>query len=107
MVSSFLEEASLKEPKNKVLKDLAQKSKRSKELFLAEEKAKKNVEETKKAIVALKGKEIPELKETPEKKGVSELSEKKISEEAKQTIQTAKGERSNRNKRCREGEKSC
>ena len=76
MVSSFLEEASLKEPKNKVLKDLSQKSKRSKGLFLAEQKAKTEVEETQKAIMALKGKEVPELKGRQRKPG-PEVSEKK------------------------------
>ena len=90
VVANFLEEASLKDPKNKILKDLAQRSKQNKEIFLAEEKAKKEVEETKKAIVTLKGKEIPGLKETPEKKAVSELSERDLREEAKQAIQTVK-----------------
>jgi len=89
-VADFLEEMSLKDPKNKVLKDVARSSKQNKELYLAEKKAKKEVEETKKVIVALKGKEISEIKEAPEKKAVSELSEKKLQEEAQQAFKAVK-----------------
>lgn len=87
-IASFLEEESLADPDNKILKEFAESFKRAKELFLAEEKAKKEVKETEKAIVALGGKETPQ-KES-EKKGISELTEKNLQEEAKQAIQAVK-----------------
>jgi hypothetical protein len=89
-IADFLEKASLSDPKNKALKILTESFKRQKDIVLAEQKVKKEVEEAKKAIVALKGKVTPELKEAPEKMALTELSEKKLQEEAKQVIQTVK-----------------
>lgn len=88
LIANFLEELSLTDPNNKTLKDFAQDFKTRKEIILAEKKATKEVEETKKAIIALKGKEIREEKETHKEKQVPEVSEKKLQEEAKQAIKT-------------------
>ena len=88
-IADFLAEVSLSDPSNEVLKDFAQTFKSRKNLILAEQKAKKEVEETEKAILALKGKEIPDL-QVGAGKGVSELNEKKLQEEADLAIQAAK-----------------
>ena len=88
-IADFLAEVSLSDPGNEVLKDFAQSFKSQKNLILAEQKAKKEVEQTEKAILALKGKETPGL-QVGAGKGVSELSEKNLQQEADLAIQAAK-----------------
>jgi len=88
-ISNFLEKLSYKDPTNETLKETSQALKDKKKIILAEQKAKKEVEETEKAIGALKGKETLELKKT-EGKGGAELDEKKLQEEANQAIQAVK-----------------
>ena len=60
-IASFLEELSSKDPNNETLMLLAGDFKAQKEIILAEEKAKKEVEETKEAIAALQGKETEKV----------------------------------------------
>ena len=88
-IANFLEEASLSDPSNIVLKEFAGIFKRRREFVLAEQEAEKRVKETEKAIEDLKGKEIPEEREL-EKKEVLELNEKKLQEEAKQAIEATR-----------------
>jgi uncharacterized caspase-like protein len=89
-IADFLEKVSLSDPENKALKNFAESFKYQKRIALAERKAEKEVEEAKKAIVALQGKVTPAVKQTPDKKEVSELSKEKLQQEAKQAIQAAK-----------------
>jgi len=76
LMADFWKEASHNDPKNKELKFLAERFKNLKEILLAEEKAKKEVEESKEAIVALERKEVPAIKGPDKEKQVAELSEK-------------------------------
>jgi uncharacterized caspase-like protein len=89
LIANFLEELSLKDPKNETLREFAQIFKNKSETILAEQKAKREVEETEKAILALTGKESPEVQAKAEK-GDLELNEKKLQEEARLAIQAAK-----------------
>jgi len=52
-IAQFLEELSLKDPDNRTLKQLLQVFRDKQELFLAEQKAKQEVEETRRAIASL------------------------------------------------------
>ncbi len=64
--------------------------KTQKEILLAEQKAKKEVEEAQKAILALKGEKAPEVKAVQKEGLVSEGSKEKLQEEAKQAIEAVK-----------------
>jgi uncharacterized caspase-like protein len=86
-IADFFEELRLKDPDNDTLKNFAREFKTQKEVILAEQKAKKDVEETEKAILALKGEKVPAVKEVPKEKWVSEGSEKRLQTEVKQAIE--------------------
>jgi len=75
-VADFIEEASKDDPKNEALKKIAGPLKNNKKYFLAEQEKKKEVEETKKALLALKEKEISETKDIHKEKQIAELNEK-------------------------------
>lgn len=89
-ISNFLEELSLKDPNNETLKDFAQDFKTKKEIFLAENKATKEVEETKQAIIALGGERIQEEKGAEKEKQAIGVTEKELQEKATQAIKTFK-----------------
>jgi len=89
-IADFLERASLSNPNNKTLKNLALDFKGKKEIILAEQKAQKEVGEAQKAILALKGEKVSEVQEAKKEEPVSETSEKKLQAEAKQAIEDVK-----------------
>lgn len=89
-IANFLEELRLKDPENETLKEFAQEFKSQKEIVLAEQKAKEDVEETEKAILALKGEKVPEVEEIRREKWVSEGREKRLQTEVKQAIENVK-----------------
>jgi len=91
-IADFLAEASRSDPKNKVLKDLAEGFQKRKEMVLAEQKAKKEIEDAKKAIVALQGKEVTGPKKMPERIGGAKPIKGKPPEEAKPATPSAKEE---------------
>ena len=75
-IADFLAEASRSDPKNKVLKDMAENFERRKEMVLAEQKAKREVEEAKQAIEAATSKEASGAKDTQKERQIAELNEK-------------------------------
>ena len=89
-IADFLEKVRLSDPDNKALETLALDFKGRKEIVLAERKAKKEVEEAQKAILALKGEKGSEVKEVQKEKPVSGTNEKKLQEDAKQAIEDVK-----------------
>ena len=77
-ISNFFEQLRLKDPHNETLRQIAQEFKTQKEIILAEQNAKKEVEETKKAIADLQGKEIKGMVGFG---GLSKPSEEKLEKE--------------------------
>lgn len=85
-IANFFQEASQNNPSSRDLRDYAKNAKQLKEIFLAEQKAKQEVEGVTQSLAALKGKDIPGLKETLEKKETGEFSGPKIQEAAKEAL---------------------
>jgi hypothetical protein len=86
-MAEFMEEMSQRDPANEVLKNVADDFKQRKEIFLAEQKATSEIEETKKALVALKEGEVTKAKEPTKiehtKPSVTGLKEKQPHESQK------------------------
>jgi Caspase domain len=91
-IANFLDELRLKDPDNETLKDFAREFKIQKEVILAEQKAKEEVEETEKAILALKREKVPVVKEMRKEDSFSEGSEKEQQERVKQALENVKQE---------------
>jgi len=74
--ANFIEEASMNDPTNEALRKIAVPLERHKKHFLAEQKKKQEIEETKNALLALKEKEISQTKDLQKEKQVAELNER-------------------------------
>jgi len=65
LIAKFLEEASLAQPKDKDLKEMAQEFKKRQEVLAGLQEKAKEVEEIKEELSALEGKEVSEIKKAP------------------------------------------